>query len=295
MKKISAIVINYNTKDLLEKCILNLTQSYPVIEIIAVDNGSTDGSAQMVKEKFPNVILVETQNNGLAAGSNLGLDKATGDYLLYLGTDAYPETGVLEGMVDYMEARPQVGVATAKLELRDGSLDMDAHRGFPTPLAAITHFTKLNKLFPHSKIFNQYFLGYKNLNEPHEIDLCISHFMLIKREVFNTIGRWDEDYFVYGEDVDFCYRVKEAGFKIMYLPQFKVLHYKGATVGIRKETRDIKNAATTSEVTKKRMRKETTAAMKIFYEKHYSTKYPLLVRKLVYFGINLLASLRNSK
>ncbi|HSX39785.1 MAG TPA: glycosyltransferase, partial [Candidatus Saccharimonadales bacterium] len=180
-----------------------------------------------------------------------------------------------------------------KLLLRSGKLDMDAHRGFPTPWAAITHFSKLNKLFPESATLNQYFLAGRDMNSPHEIDLCISHFMLIKNEVFAKVGLWDETYFVYGEDVDFCYRVKQAGFKIMYLPQFSAVHYKGATVGIRKETSDIQNAATQSVETRKRMKLETTRAMKLFYEKHYSKKYPLIVRQFVYTGISFLESLRN--
>jgi GT2 family glycosyltransferase len=292
MSKLSIIIVNYNTVELLEKCLFNLQEMGLPKEVVVVDNGSNDGSAQRVKDNFPDVILVEAQNNGLAVGSNLGLSRATGDYLLYLGTDAFPTQEVLAGIVEYMEENPEVGICTAKLVLRDGSPDPDAHRGFPTPWAALTHFSKLNKLFPKSKTFNQYFLGYKNFDEPHEIDLCISHFMFVRRKVFEDIGTWDEDFFVYGEDVDFCYRAKSAGWKIMYLPQFEVLHYKGAGVGIRKETKDIKTAASTSEENKKRMRLETTKAMKTFYKKHYKDKYPKWLTGFVLFGIESLERLR---
>jgi GT2 family glycosyltransferase len=292
MKTLSIIVVNYNTSQLLKDCLENLQNLYSNSQVIVVDNGSTDGSADMVEQTFKDVVLIRTKNNGLAAGNNLGLAKAVGDYILYLGTDAFPSKETIAGMIDYMNNNQDVGISTAKLVLRDGSVDMDAHRGFPTPWAAFTRFSKLGSVFPHSKIFNQYFLGYKNLNQAHEIDLCIAHFMLVRKEVFDKIGKWDERFFLYGEDVDLCYRTKQAGFKIMYLPQYEVLHYKGATVGIRKSSSDIKSEATKSEEHKKKMRKETTAAMRIFYEKHYKKVYPTWLTGLVLFAIELLGKLR---
>lgn len=290
MKKVSAIIVNFNTKDILLTCIKNLHDSdYPDLEIIVVDNGSTDGSYEAVKVAFPDVIAVKSENVGLAAGSNLGYESSTGDYLLYLGSDAYPERSTITNMVNYMEANPSVGISTSALVLRNGTVDMDAHRGFPTPWAAITHFIKLNRLFPKSKLFNQYFLGYKDMSTPHEIDLCISHFMMMRREILEKVGKWDEDYFVYGEDVDMCYRTKQAGYKIMYLPQFKTLHYKGASVGIRKESSDV--SAATKE-TRLKMSKERTIAMRLFYRKHYAKKYPAFATGFVIFAINLLEKIR---
>jgi GT2 family glycosyltransferase len=289
MKKLSIIIVNYNGAALLEKCLSNLYDIYESMEIIVVDNGSTDGSAQIVKDKFSLVKLIETQNNGIAAGYNLGVQQATGDFLLFLGTDAFPTAKVIQGIVEYMISHTEVGVATARLETRDGSLDMDAHRGFPTPWAALTHFSMLNKVFPKSKVFNQYFLGYKDMSTPHEIDLCISHFMFVRQDVFKDIKAFDEDFFVFGEDVDFCYRVKQAGWKIMYLPQFKVLHYKGASIGIRKESADIKTAL---KETRQKMRMETTRAMRLFYKKHYANKYPKWLTGIVLLGISLLERVR---
>ena len=197
MQKLSVIIVNFNTKDLLHKCLDNLKDIYSDLELIVVDNGSTDGSAQMVKQDFPQVILVENTNSGLAAGSNKGLEKATGDYLLYLGTDAFPTKDAIQGALEYMNKHLTIGVATCKLVTRDGKPDMDAHRGFPTPWAALTHFSGLNKVFPRTKLFNQYFLGYKNMTEPHEIDLCISHFMFIRKEVFASVSQ-DYDSLLFG-------------------------------------------------------------------------------------------------
>jgi len=120
--------------------------------------------------------------------------------------------------------------------------------------------------------------------------LCISHFMLVKKQVFDKIGRWDEDFFVYGEDVDFCWRAKQAGFKIYYLPQYECLHYKGVSVGTRKESFDVTKA---DAQTKNRMKSETTRAMRLFYKKHMYKKYPWVINKLVDIGVNLVSKTRH--
>jgi len=181
---LSTIIVNYNTKKLLRACLKNLEGSYPNLEIIVIDNGSSDGSGEMLRKEFPQVITLEQDNLGLAAGYNRGLEKARGKYILFLGTDSFPHQNTINGMVDYFEKNQRVGLATCQLVLRDGTLDPDAHRGFPTPWAAFTHFTGLDKAFPRSRVFGQYFLGWYDLSKEHEIDLCISHFMLVREKVF---------------------------------------------------------------------------------------------------------------
>ena len=294
MKKVSAIIINYRTKDILRDCILNLEGQYDNFELIVIDNDSPDGSAEMMKKEFPKdkypwVTLIEAPNNGLAASSNIGLEKATGDYLLYMGSDAFPEKGAIEGMVDYMEEHKDVGAATAKLVQRDFELDLDAHRGFPTPWTAITHFLWLDRAFPKSKLFNGYFKAYENFEAPHEIDLCIAHYMLIRKEVLDEVGQWDTDFFLYGEDVDMCWRIKQAGHKIMYLPMWTAVHYKGASVGIRKTSQDV---TTASAETKLKMHNTSAKAMKIFYDKHWKDTYPRWLQKLIFFAIDTIAAYR---
>ncbi len=313
------IILNHCTRGLIEKNILNLLKAYENCEVIFVDNDSPDGSADLVKEKFgnnPKVTLIRTGNNGLAAGYNLGLKKATGDYLLYLGTDAFPTKEVLEGLVEYMDNNQDVGIATVKLFTRDGKIDLDAHRSFPTPWVAITHLLYLDRIFPKSKLFNKYFMGYEDFNTSHEIDVCISHFMFVRPEIHKKVGKWNEEYWLYGEDVDFCYRVKLAGYKVMYLGNMKVLHYKGASIG-RGTSEDIDNAINTdfdtisfkNEIVERiktdtydskipkvkvtstrlwmkiRVLKESTRAMKTFYKQHYEKKYLFFVTWLVYIGI----------
>lgn len=292
MPRISIIIANYNTRDLLDKCLTNLNAECPVCDVIVVDNASTDGSADMVAQKYSHVILLaKDQNLGIAKSYNLGLQRATGDYILFLGTDAYPTNNTLVELATYLDKHPEIGIATCKLITASGGLDWDAHRGFPTPWAALTHFSSLNKLFPKSRIFNQYFLGYEDLTKPHEIGMCISHFMFVRKQVFEKVITWDERYFVFGEDVDFCYRVKEAGWKIMYLPMWEVIHLKGGGIP-RKGTVNIQNASTQSKEAQERVRKETTRAMKLFYDTHYSTKYPKIVTNIVLLGITCVEKLR---
>lgn len=298
MKKLSMIIVSYNTKDLLHDCIKNLLESTnpDTSELIVVDNASKDGSAAMVKEIFPTVKLIETENKGLAVASNKGFQVSSGEYILYVGTDAYPKRHDIDGLINYMDVNQIVGIATAKLVTRDGKLDRDAHRGFPTPWASFTHFSGLEKIYPYSPKFNQYFLGNRLRCEcAHEIDLCISHFMMVRRKVFEDIKGWDEEFFVFGEDVDFCYRTKQAGWKIMYVPEFSVVHFKGSGIGIRKESKDIKTVGSTSKETQNRMQFERTRAMKLFYKKHLEKLYPAPVNWLVLSGINILAFLRTKK
>lgn len=290
MAPVSVIIVNYNTGTLLQACLQNLMTLNEAAEIIVVDNASSDGSAQLVQSQFPAVKLIcLPENRGLTVASNLALAAAQHEFLLYLGSDAFPSPGVIEGMATYLQENPTVGIATAALRLRDGTPDMDAHRGFPTPWASLTHFSGLNKLFPRSRLFNQYFLGGQDLSRPHEIDLCISHFLFTRRSLFAAIGPWDEDFFLYGEDVDLCYRTKAAGYQIMYLPQFTATHYKGASVGIRKQSSDIAQA---SDETKLRMTALTTKAMALFYQKHLTRRYPWLVNVLVLTAIRLLGAIR---
>ncbi len=290
MVKVSVIIVNYNTKDTLRECLTNLLKDVSPYEIIVCDNASSDGSVAMVKESFSQVKLVELPTNrGIAFAANRGFEVVTGEYILYLGSDAFPTHEDLTELTSFMESNKDVGLITPMLITKNGAIDMDAHRGFPTPFAALTHFTQLGKLFPKSRIFNKYYLGFKDFSSPHEIDACISHFMLSKKAVISKIGGWDEDFFVYGEDIDLCFRVKQAGYKIMYLPQVKVLHLKGISVGVRSTT---KSMTTATLETKLAMKKASVEAMELFYNKHYSTKYPKVLNLTVLTGIKILSVFR---
>lgn len=290
MADVSVVIVNYNTCALLRECLHHLCELDEAREIIVVDNASGDGSVEMVRSEFPGVQLVALEENrGLSAAYNCGVARAAAPFVLHLGSDAFPEAGTIAGLARYLSAQPDVAIATAQLRLRDGSLDRDAHRGFPTPWASFTHFSGLSKLFPRSPRFNRYFLGHLPTDEPHEIDLCISHFMFVRKSLFAEIGPWDEDYFLYGEDVDLCYRAKAAGYKVMYLPQFQALHYKGASIGVRQQSADISPA---SAETRRNTAAWSTDAMRLFYQKHLRATQPWWVNALVPLGIRALGVVR---
>ena len=292
-KKVSIVIATYNEKKFIRKCLDNLEQikenTYPNIEVIVKDQATTDGSRKIIKEEYPWVKLIEGENVGLSKAYNKGYRSTNSPYILFLGMDALPEKGAIKTLVNYFENHSDVGAATCKLIKGDGTLDMDAHRAFPTPWISLTKFLGLNKLFPKSQTFNRYFLPGRDMSKPHEIDMCISHFFFIRREVLDELNGFDEDYFLYGEDVDLCYRVKQAGWKIMYLPQCQATHLKGGSVGIRKTTRDQVKKPLEHRL---KMQSLTVDAMEKFLRKHYMDKYPKPFVYLMIFSSRLLGKLR---
>lgn len=305
MEKVSVVIVNINTKDVLYLCLKNLSGIYENLEVIVCDMNSQDNSAEMVEREFPLVKLCRLPNNGLAFGLNKGVEIATGDYILYLGSDAFPKKGTIEGLVDYLKKHESVGGAVAKVLLRDGSFDMDTHRGFPTPWVSFTHFLKLDKLFPNSKHFAKYFMTYENLEQEHEIDASITHFLFVSKKAQDKVGKWDDkNFFLYGEDIDFCFRLKESGFKIMYLPNLTAEHWKGVAIGIRKVSQDVATKTNVFDFMGKKVSRAqskvmiqefSTNAMETFYNKHYRKNYPFIVTLLVIVSISFLKLLRVNK
>lgn len=288
MINLSIIILSYNTKDLLERCLKSVFKNGEIkraIEVIVVDNNSADNSPAMVSEEFPGVKLIEShQNLGFAGGNNLALEKATGKYLLFLNSDTeiYPDS--LKTAITFMETDPKIGAMTPKTMLFSGGMDPDCHRGFPTPWASVTYFLGLEKLLPKSHCFGQYHKYYQDLSRAHEIDAGFGTFMMVRREVINKIGGWDESYFFYGEDLDFFYRIKQAGWKVMFYPQPLLLHHKGGSSGLRRESKKV-NLAT--KETRIQSAKASIKAMEIFYRKFYKDKYPSWVTFLVLLAIKL--------
>ncbi len=282
--KLSIIILNFNTKDYLSQALQSIKASHDNLakEIIVVDNASTDGSAAMVKNKFPWAkLIIAPKNNGYATGNNLGLKKAKGELVLLLNSDTKILPLTLEIMVKYMDDNPYVGVSTCKVELVDGSLDPACHRGFPTPWSSLTYFLGLEKAFPHSQIFSGYHQWWKNLNLPHEIDTPAGAFYLTRKKIINQIGLLDERYFMYAEDIDWSLRIKQAGWKIMYVPTTKIIHFK------KKSGRD-----TNDPHLKRRTTSHFFQTMKLFYDKHYQDKYPAIIRWLTLAGIWVVSKLK---
>ena len=282
---LSIIIVNYNTVDLTQTCLQSIIASKSgnyTIEIIVCDNGSADDSVGVIQKEFPGVLLIQNRRNvGFAAGNNIGMKKSKGRYILLLNSDTVVSKDTLYNMLTYMDEYTDAGVSTCKLFLPDGGIDPACHRGFPTPWASLTYMIGLERLFPGSRFFAQYHQGYKNLHTIHEVDCISGAFFMVRREVIQSAGFLDEAYFMYGEDLDWCYRIKKAGWKIFYNPSVSVLHKK------KQSGRDSKY-----RMLRKKTNKYFYETMNLFYNKHYRYRYSWFVTGLVRVGITLKMMLR---
>ena len=227
---LSVVVLNFNTRDLTRACLQSVTGSRIggyTIEVIVCDNGSTDGSDRMIEKEYPDITFIQNGRNvGFAAGNNPGIRTARGRYIVLLNSDTEVSPDAFSRMIAFMDAHPDAGAATCKLVLPDGTMDPACHRGFPTPWASFTYLLKLEKLFPKSRMFGQYHQGYKDLRTVHEVDCIVGAFFMVRRDVIRQVGLLDEDYFMYGEDIDWAYRIRKKGWKILFNPDITVLHKK---------------------------------------------------------------------
>lgn len=289
--KLSIIIVSFNAKEFLRKClesILRIKDQEVRTEVIIVDNASSDESVEEVlsnKYKVLSIKLIKNGKNlGFAKANNQGIKEAKGEYVLLLNPDTILLPKTLSFMTNFMEENPKVGVATCRVELPDGQLDDACHRGFPTPWNALCHFSGLSKIFPRSGLFNGYHLGYKDLDKVHEIDSCVGAFMLIRRKAGEEVGWLDEDYFWYGEDLDFCFRIKQKGWEVIFVPNVSIIHHKGVSSGIKKHSQ--KYAMATIE-TRKQATEARFLAMEIFYKKNYKDKYPWFITGFVMMAIEI--------
>lgn len=286
MIDLSIIIVNYNAKEFLKKCLDSIFESNITnYEVIVVDNASRDGSVDELKKFEPKIkLIVNKKNVGFSAANNRGIRKAGGRYILFLNpdTNVYPNT--FKYMLNFMDKNKSAGAATCKVVLSNGKLDDASHRGFPTPWNAFCFFSGLDKIFPKSKIFGGYHMGWENLNKTHEIKACAGAFMLVRREAGEQVNWWDENYFFYGEDLDFCLELYKKGWKIYFVPKVSILHYKGISSGLKKHSKHLSHADL-------EIQKVATAArfdaMKILYKKQYMDKYPKFITWIVMKGINL--------
>lgn len=288
MIDVSIIIVSYNTKDILHECLDSVYKNLPQklsIEVIVIDNGSVDGSYDMINEEFPSAVAIANKENfGFSKANNMGIKKAKGRYVLFLNSDTVIFKGAIETIVEFMDAHISVGAATCKVVLPNEKIDDASHRGFPTPWNSFCHFLGLSRIFPRSHIFSGYSLGYLDQDIIHEIDACAGAFMMVRRKAGEQIDWWDEDFFWYGDDLDFCYRLKEKGWKVYFVPTASILHYKGVSGGIKDISKNITHA---NRQTKTLATKARFDAMRIFYKKHYYKKYPKFITWLVMGSIKL--------
>ncbi len=291
--KLSIIILNYNSGDYLTKCLQSIAKSKPNlndIETIIVDNSSTDESAklaQKVKLKNSKFLLLKT-NNGFAAGNNKGIEQLNPntEYVLFLNPDTTVEPNTFKTMIEFFDKNPSVDAATCYIKLAaTNQMQPECHRGFPTPWNSFCYFSGISKIFPKSAIFNGYFQGNLDITKVHQIEACVGAFLMVKKTVGQKIKWWNEKYFFYGEDLDFCYQLKQNGFKLFFNPNCKITHFQGISSGLKKATSKLTKA---NRQTKVKVAKASTNAMRIFYRENLFKKYSPPTRILVLFGIKLL-------
>jgi GT2 family glycosyltransferase len=228
--RLSIVIVNYNVKYFIEQAIVAVQNALKNIdaEIIVVDNSSSDGSVEMIRKKFPHVILIANKDNkGFSAANNQGIRISKGEYVLLLNPDTVVQEDTFEKTLRFMDEHPEAGALGVKMLDGKGNFLPESKRGLPTPMVAFYKTFGLSSLFPKSKTFNRYHLGYLNEDETHEVEVLAGAFMLLRKSVLDKTGLLDEDYFMYGEDIDLSYRVIKAGYKNYYFPETRIIHYKG--------------------------------------------------------------------
>ena len=259
--RVSVAIVHYETPDLLVRCLeaLKASQGSEDFEVFAVDNASSAFDPAAAAAAFPGATIIRNEANvGFSRAANQVLRLARGRYLLLLNPDAFvaPESIVL--MAIYLDDHPDVACVTCRVELEDGSLDLACRRLFPTPIRSLYRMTWLSRVFPRSRRFGQYNLTYLSEWTETEIDQPCGAFMLVRSEIRDEVGLLDERYFMYGEDTDWAFRMKQAGWRIMYVPTTTVRHVKRAS----------------SRKNRQQTIRYFYRSMRIFYREHYEPVYP---------------------
>ena len=232
MVKLSVVIVNYNVCYFLEQALLSVRRAVEKlgqpVEVFVVDNNSADGSVAMVRARFPEVLLIANQDNpGFSKANNQALRRATGQYQLLLNPDTVVEEDTFRACCAFMDAHPACGGLGVKMLDGQGRFLPESKRGLPTPAVAFYKMFGLARVLPRSRTFGRYHLGFLNPDETHEIEVLSGAFMLLRKEALDQVGLLDEDYFMYGEDIDLSYRLTRGGWKNYYYPGTRIIHYKG--------------------------------------------------------------------
>jgi N-acetylglucosaminyl-diphospho-decaprenol L-rhamnosyltransferase len=284
---VGVAIVSYNSARVLPACLASLRAQGPAVQVttVVVDNGSADGTAALIRAGFPEVRVIEApRNGGFSYGTNLGL-RALGlldaapagaplpfDYVLFLNPDTALPAAALDSLVRLLRERPALGAVSPLLVRADGTPDWACHRGFPTAWNAACHVLGLDRRWARSRLFGGYNLSYLPLDRATLVDSVAGAFMLVRAAAVQQVGAWDEDYFAYGEDIDYCLRLRRAGWRVWYEPGVRVLHLKG-------------------EASKQRslqMLREFYRAMLVYYRKHHAPHDALPLRLAVSWGIRAL-------
>jgi GT2 family glycosyltransferase len=269
-KPLSIVVVNYNVKNLLEKCLDSIFKYEKDIEfeVIVVDNNSKDGSQEMLKRDFPQEKLIENKRNvGFSRACNQGIKQSQGRYILLLNPDTELTPGGFKKMIDFMDSKPEIGICGPKMMDQKGNIQFSC-RSFPSYLTAISSSQSiLNRIFPENFLSQKYLLKEWDHSQIREVDWVSGSCFLTKREMFEKIGLLDERFYMYVEDVDLCYRAKKSGFSVFYFPQVLVIHHIGKSTLKRRFA----------------MQVEHHRSMYYFYKKHHNPN--VFLRGIVFLSI----------
>ncbi len=276
--QLSVIIVNYNVKYFLEQALHSVYKAMHGVngEVFVVDNNSADGSCEMVLRKFPQTVVIENKSNtGFSVANNQAIKQATGKYVLLLNPDTVVEEDCFRRCIDFMDTQQDAGALGVKMIDGKGKFLPESKRSLPTPKVAFYKMFGFASVFPKSKTFGKYHLGFLSNDDVHEVEVLSGAFMFIRKATLDKIGLLDEDYFMYGEDIDLSYRITQGGYKNYYFPNTTIIHYKG-------------------ESTKKTSVNYVFVfyrAMIIFAQKHYSNKHAKLFSFLISFAIYIRAGI----
>lgn len=256
------IIVSYNVRYQLEQCLRSVKRASQGLDVNVwvVDNASSDGTISYLKEQFPQVQWIENnENTGFSRANNQAIRQGRGEYVLLLNPDTIVGEDVLRGCIQFLGDHPEVGATGVRMLHPNGSFAPESRRGLPTPFTSFCKMIGLSTLFPQSRVFGKYYMRYLNTEEPNEIEVISGAFFMARRKAIEKVGLLDEDFFMYGEDIDLSYRLLQDGWKNYYLP-YSILHYKGEST--------VKSSFRYVHV--------FYNAMLIFFNKHYSKRYLLL-------------------
>jgi N-acetylglucosaminyl-diphospho-decaprenol L-rhamnosyltransferase len=260
--RVAAVVVTYDALPWIEPCL----ESLRGVETVVVDNGSSDGTVAFVRERFPDVRVIESANRGLGAGWNVGLRETSSTYALLLNADAWLVEGALDRLLDFADTRPRAAVVGPRLSNPDGTLQRSV-RGFPTLWRLATEYFFLRKLAPGTAALNAFYGGGFDHDEVRDVEVVMGACMLLRREAVEKVGYCDEDYFLFSEETDWCFRFREAAWEVVFFPGAECVHVRGAAHGGR-------------------LYRENLRGHLLFLAKHHGPKVADRARRL------LLASLR---
>ena len=265
--QLSIIILNYNVRYFLELCVLSVQNAIQNsdAEIIVIDNNSQDDSCEMMKKRFPNIKLIENkENSGFPKGNNIGVAAAKGEYICILNPDTVVAEDTFSKVLAFAKKQKELGIVGVKLIDGTGNFLPESKRGIPTPFVAFTKITGLYKIFP--KTFGEYYAQHLSENQTGKVDILVGAFMLMKRDLYHEIGGFDENCFMYSDDIDLSYMALKKGKSNYYFHETSVVHYKGEST-VKDET----------------YMKRFQEAMNFFYQKHF--KVSLLFSVFMKVGI----------